>query len=105
MTVWKYLLPNSKTFTFVSPTIVVSGFAYPKTFIFLNLVQSFSFSLSFFQWLCVVSLAVLYNIVFVIGRAVFWEINRQAPELWWTLDYLCDLIYMADTLVHLHEGE
>lgn len=52
-----------------------------------------------------VSLAVLYNIVFVIGRAVFWEINRQAPALWWTLDYLCDFIYLADTLVHCHEGK
>ncbi|XP_058448217.1 cyclic nucleotide-gated cation channel subunit A isoform X1 [Malaya genurostris] len=59
---------------------------------------------SHYRWLSVVSLAVLYNIVFVIGRAVFWEINRQAPALWWTLDYLCDLIYLADTLVHCHEG-
>ncbi|XP_055634814.1 cyclic nucleotide-gated cation channel subunit A isoform X2 [Toxorhynchites rutilus septentrionalis] len=59
---------------------------------------------SHYRWLSVVSLAVLYNIVFVIGRAVFWEINRQAPALWWTLDYLCDFIYLADTLVHCHEG-
>ncbi|EDS30417.1 cyclic-nucleotide-gated cation channel [Culex quinquefasciatus] len=60
---------------------------------------------SHYRWLSVVSLAVLYNIVFVIGRAVFWEINRQAPALWWTLDYLCDFIYLADTLVHCHEGK
>ncbi|XP_058818598.1 cyclic nucleotide-gated cation channel subunit A isoform X1 [Topomyia yanbarensis] len=59
---------------------------------------------SHYRWLSLVSLAVLYNIVFVIGRAVFWEINRQAPALWWTLDYLCDFIYLADTLVHCHEG-
>lgn len=58
-----------------------------------------------FQWLAVVSLAVLYNIIFVVGRAVFWEINRNAPVLWWTLDYLCDFIYLIDTLVHCHEGE
>lgn len=58
-----------------------------------------------FQWLLVVSIAVLYNIIFVIGRAVFWEINNHAKGLWWTLDYLCDFIYMIDTLVHCHEGE
>lgn len=52
-----------------------------------------------------VSIAVLYNIIFVIGRAVFWEINNHAKGLWWTLDYLCDFIYMIDTLVHCHEGE
>lgn len=56
------------------------------------------------QWLALVSLAVLYNIIFVVGRAVFWEINRNVPALWWTLDYLCDAIYIIDILVHCHEG-
>jgi hypothetical protein len=62
---------------------------------------------SFFiqQWLAVVSLAVLYNLIFVIGRAVFWEINQRAPALWWTLDYSCDFIYLMDTLIHCHEGK
>lgn len=58
----------------------------------------------FVQWLAVVSLAVLYNVIFVVGRAVFWEINNNVPPLWWTLDYLCDFIYLIDALVHCHEG-
>jgi hypothetical protein len=58
-----------------------------------------------FQWLAVVSLAVLYNIIFVVGRAIFWEINKKVTFLWYTLDYLCDFIYLLDTLVHWHEGE
>jgi cyclic nucleotide gated channel len=53
----------------------------------------------------VVSAAVLYNFLFVIGRAVFWELNNDAPALWWTLDYTCDIIYLLDTLIHAHEGE
>lgn len=53
----------------------------------------------------VVSLAVLYNVVFVLGRAVFWELNNALPPLWWTLDYTCDVIYIIDTLVHAHEGK
>lgn len=58
-----------------------------------------------FQWLAVVSLAVLYNIIFVVGRAVFWEINQRATPVWYFLDYLCDFIYLMDTLVHMHEGK
>ncbi|XP_063911104.1 cyclic nucleotide-gated cation channel subunit A isoform X1 [Zophobas morio] len=59
---------------------------------------------SYYKWLMVVSLAVLYNVIFVLGRAVFWELNNSVPWLWWTLDYLCDTIYIADIFVHAHEG-
>jgi hypothetical protein len=47
----------------------------------------------------------LYNFVFVIGRAVFWELNNAVPALWWTLDYTCDIIYLLDTIIHAHEGK
>ncbi|XP_071054272.1 cyclic nucleotide-gated cation channel subunit A isoform X1 [Onthophagus taurus] len=57
-----------------------------------------------YKWLMVVSLAVLYNVIFVLGRAVFWELNNTSPPLWWTLDYLCDAIYILDTLIRAHEG-
>lgn len=53
----------------------------------------------------VVSLAVLYNVIFVVGRAVFWELNNAVPPLWWTLDYACDAIYILDILVRAHEGK
>ncbi|XP_068899374.1 cyclic nucleotide-gated cation channel subunit A-like isoform X2 [Tenebrio molitor] len=59
---------------------------------------------SYYKWLMIVSLAVLYNVIFVLGRAVFWELNNSVPWLWWTLDYLCDTIYIADIFVHAHEG-
>ncbi|GJQ70753.1 hypothetical protein Trydic_g685 [Trypoxylus dichotomus] len=59
---------------------------------------------SHYKWLMVVSLAVLYNVIFVLGRAVFWELNNASPPLWWTLDYLCDVIYILDTLIRSHEG-
>ena len=49
------------------------------------------------------SLAILYNMVFVIGRAVFWELDKLTA-LWFVLDYLCDTIYLIDTVVHVHEG-
>ncbi|XP_052121786.1 cyclic nucleotide-gated cation channel subunit A [Frankliniella occidentalis] len=57
-------------------------------------------------WLVFVSLAVLYNLVFTIGRAVFWELNRAIPtRLWWTFDITSDLIYVLDTIVHAHEAQ
>ncbi|CAH1170272.1 unnamed protein product [Phaedon cochleariae] len=61
---------------------------------------------SYYIWLMVVSLAVLYNVIFVLGRAVFWELNNKTgiQPLWWTLDYLCDFIYILDALAHAHEG-
>lgn len=59
---------------------------------------------SHYKWLIVVSLAVLYNVIFVLGRAVFWELNNSIPALWWSMDYLCDSIYITDILVRLHEG-
>ncbi|KAG5892932.1 hypothetical protein JTB14_006245 [Gonioctena quinquepunctata] len=61
---------------------------------------------SHYVWLMVVSLAVLYNVIFVLGRAVFWELNNKdkITSLWWALDYICDLIYILDALVHAHEG-
>ncbi|KAI8128805.1 Cyclic nucleotide-gated cation channel subunit A [Lucilia cuprina] len=59
---------------------------------------------SHYRWLAIVSLAVLYNIIFVVGRSVFWEINLRATPVWYFLDYLCDFIYLLDTLVHMHEG-
>ncbi|XP_037950636.1 cyclic nucleotide-gated cation channel subunit A-like [Teleopsis dalmanni] len=59
---------------------------------------------SHYRWLAVVSLAVLYNLIFVVWRSVFWEVNNHATGLWYVLDYLCDFIYIVDILVHMHEG-
>ncbi|RVE46700.1 hypothetical protein evm_008663 [Chilo suppressalis] len=56
-----------------------------------------------YHWLAVVSLAILYNVVFVIGRAVFWELDNLT-SIWFGLDYLCDTIYLVDTVIHVHEG-
>ncbi|XP_050360966.1 cyclic nucleotide-gated cation channel subunit A-like [Nymphalis io] len=57
----------------------------------------------YYRWLTVVSLAILYNVIVVIGRAVFWELGTMT-KLWYTLDYLCDIIYAIDTVIHAHEG-
>ncbi|XP_046391238.1 uncharacterized protein LOC124159459 [Ischnura elegans] len=57
-----------------------------------------------YRWLTLVTIAALYNVVFVVGRAFFWELDEKWPKLWTLLDALSDFIYLTDMLVHAHEG-
>lgn len=59
---------------------------------------------SHYKWLCVINTAVIYNLIFVIGRAVFWELENVSPTGWIIMDYLCDALYVLDILVRMHEG-
>ncbi|CAB4067191.1 CNGA3 [Lepeophtheirus salmonis] len=58
----------------------------------------------FYKWLSIVNLVVLYNIIFVIGRSVFWELENLIPIGWRILDHTSDIIYMIDIFVRMHEG-
>lgn len=57
-----------------------------------------------YYWLCLINLAVFYNLTFVVGRAVFWELNNKFPVMWLLLDYLSDLLYCLDIFIRMHEG-
>ncbi len=41
-----------------------------------KLIELSSLNIILFQWLAIINCAVIYNIIFVIGRAVFWELVR-----------------------------
>ena len=56
------------------------------------------------KWLWVINVAVLYNLIVVVGRAVFWELDNLVPVTWMVLDYFCDFLYVVDTFVRMHEG-
>ncbi|XP_010901654.2 cyclic nucleotide-gated cation channel alpha-4 [Esox lucius] len=47
---------------------------------------------------------VFYNWVILICRTCFKEIDQQYLTLWLTLDYLSDLLYVADTFIKFHTG-
>ncbi|XP_063160866.1 cyclic nucleotide-gated cation channel alpha-4 [Candoia aspera] len=47
---------------------------------------------------------ILYNWVILICRFCFPELQQQYLLLWLALDYLCDLLYLADIVVHFHTG-
>jgi hypothetical protein len=47
---------------------------------------------------------VLYNLIFVIGRSVFWALDNLFPVGWYVMDYTCDVIYLTDLFIRMHEG-
>ena len=49
-------------------------------------------------------MAVLYNLICVPGRMVFWELDNMFDTTWMVLDYVCDFLYLLDTFVRMHEG-
>lgn len=57
-----------------------------------------------YRWLSLVSMAVLYNIIFIIVRAVFSELQTSYVTVWLVLDYLCDLIYVMDMGIQFRTG-
>lgn len=57
-----------------------------------------------FYWLGVVTLAVLYNMWTCIAREAFREIQSRCNPCWFTLDALCDVIYMLDIVVQFRTG-
>ena len=54
--------------------------------------------------MCVINVAVLYNLICVPGRMVFWELDNMFDTTWMVLDYVCDFLYILDTFVRMHEG-
>ncbi|CAF0704862.1 unnamed protein product [Brachionus calyciflorus] len=74
---------------------------------FFNKIKNYVFDPTedlYYNWLIVISLAVLYNLVFVIGRSAFELLQEYNPIIWWILDYSCDLIYIIDIFVRLRTG-
>lgn len=57
-----------------------------------------------YRWLACISLAVSYNLIFIIARGTFWALHNLEPELWYGLDYACDAIYVLDMFIHAHTG-
>ena len=57
-----------------------------------------------YRWLLVVTLAVLYNSYLLIARETFDNLQLRLLPLWFTLDYLADLVYLVDTVLQFFTG-
>ena len=61
-------------------------------------------STAYYRWLGVISAAVLYNLLVIIARSVFWQLRDRGLVVWFLLDYTCDIVYLVDMFVQLRTG-
>lgn len=59
----------------------------------------------YYRWLCLISIVVLYNVLMIIGRAVFWELQNLSPAAWYAIDYAFDALYVVDMAVSARTGK
>ncbi|KAJ8004529.1 hypothetical protein DPEC_G00137220 [Dallia pectoralis] len=58
----------------------------------------------YYGWLQVMIVPVFYNWVILICRTCFKQVDEKYLSLWLTLDYLSDLLYIADSFIKLNTG-
>ncbi|XP_013886096.1 cyclic nucleotide-gated olfactory channel, partial [Austrofundulus limnaeus] len=58
----------------------------------------------YYQWLIVIGTAVFYNWTLLVVRACFDELQMTNVLVWLVLDYICDGVYILDTVVRVHTG-
>uniref|UniRef100_A0A3Q3AJU1 Cyclic nucleotide gated channel subunit alpha 3 n=1 Tax=Kryptolebias marmoratus TaxID=37003 RepID=A0A3Q3AJU1_KRYMA len=58
----------------------------------------------YYFWLCTISIPVFYNLMFLVARSCFNELQYTNLTLWLALDYSSDLIYCADIFVRARTG-
>lgn len=60
---------------------------------------------AYYRWLIVISFAILYNLLMIVGRSTFWELQNNWTSTWIFLDYFCDFVYLIDIAVNARTGE
>ncbi|XP_061682288.1 cyclic nucleotide-gated channel cone photoreceptor subunit alpha-like [Syngnathoides biaculeatus] len=58
----------------------------------------------YYRWLTVIAGPVFYNLIMIVTRACFNELQDRFTKLWIFLDYTSDLIYYTDTFVRSRTG-
>uniref|UniRef100_A0A3B4AQ07 Cyclic nucleotide-binding domain-containing protein n=1 Tax=Periophthalmus magnuspinnatus TaxID=409849 RepID=A0A3B4AQ07_9GOBI len=58
----------------------------------------------YYYWLVTIAIPVFYNLMLLVARACFNELQRQNTTMWMVFDYISDLIYYIDTFVRLRTG-
>ena len=57
------------------------------------------------HWLRIISLAVFYNVIIIIARSVFHQLQDNYLSVYLVLDYCCDAVYILDMLIKARTGE
>uniref|UniRef100_A0A3B4Y2L0 Cyclic nucleotide gated channel subunit alpha 3 n=1 Tax=Seriola lalandi dorsalis TaxID=1841481 RepID=A0A3B4Y2L0_SERLL len=58
----------------------------------------------YYKWLTVIAGPVFYNLIMIVTRACFNELQNSYTHLWIFLDYASDIIYYGDTFVRARTG-
>uniref|UniRef100_A0A8C1Z3Z7 Cyclic nucleotide gated channel subunit alpha 4 n=1 Tax=Cyprinus carpio TaxID=7962 RepID=A0A8C1Z3Z7_CYPCA len=58
----------------------------------------------YYTWLQIMILPICYNWVIIIFRTCFYAIEEKFVATWLTLDYICDLFYVLDTVIGFRTG-
>ncbi|XP_035264475.1 cyclic nucleotide-gated cation channel alpha-3 isoform X3 [Anguilla anguilla] len=58
----------------------------------------------YYRWLSVISIPAMYNLMMLITRACFNELQNSFTTLWICLDYSSDALYLLDTFVRARTG-
>ncbi|KAJ8407274.1 hypothetical protein AAFF_G00278480 [Aldrovandia affinis] len=58
----------------------------------------------YYRWLSVIAVPVMYNLMMLITRACFNELQNKFTTLWIVLDYTADGVYLLDTFVRARTG-
>lgn len=60
--------------------------------------------LRYYIWLCIIAVPIFYNLLLVVARCVFAELQTDHSFAWLVADYISDFMYLCDTLVHFRTG-
>nr|CAB3232020.1 cyclic nucleotide-gated channel rod photoreceptor subunit alpha-like [Phallusia mammillata] len=58
----------------------------------------------YFWWLLIITIAVFYNLIFVVARSCFTDLQVKNAIMWLPFDYLCDIVYLLDMIVRQKTG-
>ncbi|KAK7169243.1 hypothetical protein R3I93_005282 [Phoxinus phoxinus] len=58
----------------------------------------------YYTWLQIMILPICYNWVIIICRTCFYTIEEAYLATWLTLDYICDLVFVLDTVIGFRTG-
>ncbi|ESO00647.1 hypothetical protein HELRODRAFT_175626 [Helobdella robusta] len=53
----------------------------------------------YYIWLIIMSFAVMYNLIMVIARSVFSQLQTSCRPIWLTIDYVSDTLYLVDIFI------
>uniref|UniRef100_A0A3B4V1B3 Cyclic nucleotide gated channel subunit alpha 1 n=1 Tax=Seriola dumerili TaxID=41447 RepID=A0A3B4V1B3_SERDU len=59
---------------------------------------------TYYHWLFIITIPVMYNWTLIIARACFEELQTEYVHYWFIVDFVCDMVYIADMIFRTRTG-